>query len=251
MLNRMINSWPWDKWCTLEWWCSQGFDTQICNNWIGSIGANFETTVKRSNSTPHMPNDSTYDLTTKARQKVMCKNKQLDKGAGWITWKCLDPLNYVASVAFWKLGTWVQTCTWNFQGRTVPSWTLDLSHTRDCLSWAVTSQVHMVSTSIPLICCANLRWKRNMQGQFRYIYWPTWKNRKAGIYCDYTGWLRCLARGIYSLKLHLLLLWTGHMLCRSWTQMVRTPQASIAQVCSKDLSHLGRQLGCSRSGRTI
>ena len=40
----------------------------------------------------------------------MGRNKQLDGGGGGgrQTWKCLDPLNCVASVAFRKHGTWVQ-----------------------------------------------------------------------------------------------------------------------------------------------
>ena len=47
---------------------------------------------------------------TKARWVVMNRNKQLDKGAGVgrQSWKCLDLLNFVASVAFRKHGTWVQ-----------------------------------------------------------------------------------------------------------------------------------------------
>ena len=46
-----------------------------------------------------------YKLMTKTRQKVVGRNKQLDKGAGGHTWKCLDPLNCVASVAFRKHDT--------------------------------------------------------------------------------------------------------------------------------------------------
>ena len=41
-----------------------------------------------------------YNLTTKARRAVVGRNKQLDKGAGRQIWKCLDPLNCVASAAF-------------------------------------------------------------------------------------------------------------------------------------------------------
>ena len=41
-----------------------------------------------------------YNLMTKARRKVVGRNKQLDEGTGRQTWKCLDPLNCVASVAF-------------------------------------------------------------------------------------------------------------------------------------------------------
>ena len=44
------------------------------------------------------------------------RNIQLDEGTGRQFWKCLDPLNCVASVAFRKRGTWVQTWTWNFWG---------------------------------------------------------------------------------------------------------------------------------------
>ena len=51
---------------------------------------------------------STYSITTMARRKVVGRNKQLDECAGRQTWKCLDPLNCVASIAFRKHGTWVQ-----------------------------------------------------------------------------------------------------------------------------------------------
>ena len=173
----MINSWLRDKWCTLE--------GLLC--------------------------DGTYDLTTKARQKVVDRNKQLEEGASRQIWKCLNPLNYVArlhfeSLAHWfKYGTWVQIWTWHFWVRTVPSWTLDLGHTRDRPARSVSSQVHMVITSVSfipvsLICYASLKGKCNMQGWFQYIYWLTWKNSGARIYCDYAGWRQGLARGIYSLR---------------------------------------------------
>ena len=51
-----------------------------------------------------------------------------------------------------------------------------------------------------------------MQGQFWYIYWPTWKNRRARVYCDYAGRHQCLARGVLPQKLVLFLLWSGGML---------------------------------------
>ena len=63
-----------------------------------------------------MLNAGKYDLMTKARRKVMGRNKQPDKGAGRQSWKCLDPLNCVASAAFRKHDTWVQAWTWHFQG---------------------------------------------------------------------------------------------------------------------------------------
>ena len=72
--------------------------------------------LEGSNITPHTLNDSKYNLTTMARWAVLGGNIQLDEGTGRQIWKCLDPLNCVASVAFWKHGTWVQTWTWNFQG---------------------------------------------------------------------------------------------------------------------------------------
>ena len=50
-----------------------------------------------------------YKLTTKARRKVVGRNKQLDEGAGRQTWKYHDPLNCVALAAFRKHCTWVQT----------------------------------------------------------------------------------------------------------------------------------------------
>ena len=56
-----------------------------------------------------------YDLKAKARWAVVGRNEQLDKGTGRQTWKCLDPLNCVASAAFGKHGTWVQIWTWNFR----------------------------------------------------------------------------------------------------------------------------------------
>ena len=40
------------------------------------------------------------DLMTHARWAVVGRNKQLDEGAGRQSWKCLDPLNCVAPVAF-------------------------------------------------------------------------------------------------------------------------------------------------------
>ena len=57
-----------------------------------------------------------HDLTTNARRKVMGRNKQLDEGAGRQTWKCHDPLNCIASVAFRKHGSWVQIWIWPFWG---------------------------------------------------------------------------------------------------------------------------------------
>ena len=114
----------------------------------------FEMSLKKQHHslhTPYMLNGGSYDLTTKARRAVMGRHKQLDGGAGRQIWKCLDPLNCVAMAVFWKLGTWVQTWTWIFWGRTVPSWTLNLGHTRDCLAWSVSSQVSMVITSVSLI----------------------------------------------------------------------------------------------------
>ena len=42
----------------------------------------------------------TYNLTTKARRADVGRNKQLDEGAGRQIWKCLDPLNCVASAEF-------------------------------------------------------------------------------------------------------------------------------------------------------
>ena len=50
-----------------------------------------------------------YNRTTKARQNVVGRNKQLDEGAGRQTWKYHDPLNCVNSVAFRKHDKWVQT----------------------------------------------------------------------------------------------------------------------------------------------
>ena len=41
-----------------------------------------------------------YDLTTKARQGVVGRNKQLDEGVGKQIWKCHGPLNCIASASF-------------------------------------------------------------------------------------------------------------------------------------------------------
>ena len=41
-----------------------------------------------------------HNLTTKARRAVVGRYKQPDEGAGGQIWKCLDPLNCVASAAF-------------------------------------------------------------------------------------------------------------------------------------------------------
>ena len=51
----------------------------------------------------------------------MGRNKQLNEGAGRQTWKSHNPLNCVASAAFRKHCTWVQTWTWHFQGGAVPA----------------------------------------------------------------------------------------------------------------------------------
>ena len=73
-----------------------------------------------------------YNLTTKARQKVVGRNKQLGESTGRQTWKCLDWQNCVALVAFRKHGTWVQTRTWHFQGRTcINQQSLNLGHKWD------------------------------------------------------------------------------------------------------------------------
>ena len=56
----------------------------------------------------HRVNKGKYNLTTKARRKVVGRNKQLDEGAGRQNRKCLDPLNCVAPAAFWKHSTGVQ-----------------------------------------------------------------------------------------------------------------------------------------------
>jgi len=53
-----------------------------------------------SKSTQLIANEGKYNLTTKARRAVVGRNKQLDEGAGRQIWKCLDPLNCVASAAF-------------------------------------------------------------------------------------------------------------------------------------------------------
>ena len=74
---------------------------------------------------------SKYNLTTTARRKVVGRKNQLDEGAGRQIWKCLHPLNYVASAAFGKHGIWVQIWTWHFRGKVVPGQTLDLGLKRD------------------------------------------------------------------------------------------------------------------------
>ena len=57
-------------------------------------------TVKEAITLIIRVNDGMYDLTTKARWAVVGRNKQLDEVTGRQTWKCLDPLNCVASAAF-------------------------------------------------------------------------------------------------------------------------------------------------------
>ena len=57
-----------------------------------------------------------YSLTTKARRAVVGRNKKLDEGASRQTWKYLDLLNCVSSVAFKKHDTWVQIWTWHLRG---------------------------------------------------------------------------------------------------------------------------------------
>ena len=57
----------------------------------------------------HRVSKGKYNLTTKARRKVLGRNKQLDEGVGSQTRKCHDPLNCVALIAFRKHDTWAQT----------------------------------------------------------------------------------------------------------------------------------------------
>ena len=140
-----------------------------------------------------------YNLTTKARWKVVGRNKQLDEGTGRQIWKFLDLLNCAALVTFGKHGTWVQTWTWHFWGTLCAKLEL-LTLVINGIAMAVITQVRMVITSVSLICCASLKGKHNMHVRFQYIYRPTWKNWGARIYCDYTGQCQGLARGIYSLK---------------------------------------------------
>ena len=68
-----------------------------------------------------MVNEGEYNLTTKARRKVMGRNTQLDEGAVRQTWKCHDPLICVASVGFRKHCTWVQTWIGIFRGKPADS----------------------------------------------------------------------------------------------------------------------------------
>ena len=84
------------------------------------------------------------NLMTKARRMVAVRNKQLDKGTGRQIWKCLDPLNCVASVAFRKCCTWVQTWTCHFR---VPVVAVASSASASDLiaQWSVITQVRMVS----------------------------------------------------------------------------------------------------------
>ena len=77
--------------------------------------------------------DSMYDLTTNDRRAVMGKNTQLDEGTGRKTWKCLDPLHCVASAAFRKHSTWLQTWTWHYQDKCMSQQSLDIGHRRDRL----------------------------------------------------------------------------------------------------------------------
>ena len=147
----------------------------------------------------------------------MGRNKQLDKGADGQAWKCHDPLNCISLVEsranwlqIWHMGA---NMDWHFRrtcmSQPPPAWLRPQAWSLG----AVITQVRMVSTSISLICCASLKWKREMQGRCRYIYWPTWKNnREARIYCDYAGRPQCLVRRVLPWKLDLLILWTDYML---------------------------------------
>ena len=74
-----------------------------------------------------MVNVGEYKLATKANRNVVGRKKQLDKGACRQTWKHHDPLSCVASVAFRKHGTWMQTWTWHF--RSIPADSADPSTT--------------------------------------------------------------------------------------------------------------------------
>ena len=61
----------------------------------------------------------------------------------------------------------------NFRGISANLAIARLASAPGLIAMAVTTQVRMVSTSISLILCASFKGKRNMQGRFRYIYWPT------------------------------------------------------------------------------
>ena len=73
---------------------------------------------KRSDSIEHTcaVSKGKYDLTTKAKRKVVGRNKQLDEGTDRQTCKCRDPLNCVDSVVFRKHSTWEQTWIGIFGG---------------------------------------------------------------------------------------------------------------------------------------
>ena len=61
----------------------------------------FETTIKYSEAlNKFRVSKGKFNLTTKARWRVVGRIKQLDEGAGRQTWKCYDQPNCVASVAF-------------------------------------------------------------------------------------------------------------------------------------------------------
>ena len=120
VLNLAINFRPQDEWRTLKWWCTLGFDTWIGYNWnwriwwrrgheMNSVWDIFEMAFKYSDVLNIWISKGKYYLTTVARRAVVGRNKQLDKGAGRQPWKCFDLLNCVASIAFRKHGTWVQT----------------------------------------------------------------------------------------------------------------------------------------------
>ena len=60
--------------------------------------------MKQRLSIAHRVSKGKYNLTTNARRKAAGGNKQVDDNAGRQTWKCHDPLNYVAAVAFRRHG---------------------------------------------------------------------------------------------------------------------------------------------------
>ena len=103
-----------------------------------------------------MASECEYNLTTKARRKVLGNNNQLDEGAGRHTWNCHDLLicgaltfglldmNCVA-LNFKKHDTWVHTWTWELLGTCRFSRSLDFGH--KCIAMAVITHIYILSTS--------------------------------------------------------------------------------------------------------
>ena len=213
------------------------------------IWANFEITVKEAISL-YTLNDGTYDLTAMTRRKVVGRNKQLDKGTGRYSWKCHDPLNCEALVAFWKVGTCVQiwhmgaNMDQHFLEKVLASWTLDFGHIWDHRYINIFSNLH---------------------GYYLLIFDMLRKLKRENVTCrsgfgisigllERIGELGYIAITPDSTKAYLeesflekLIYFSCELIICftvSWTWMVWILQASSAQKSSKDWSYPRRQLAC-------